>query len=34
MSGERNAKEVFETIQLNRIIPWSEIKKFEPEAKK
>ncbi|MDC0661399.1 DJ-1/PfpI family protein [Marinobacter sp. SS21] len=28
MSGESNAKEVFETIQLNRLIPWSEITKY------
>ncbi len=32
MSGEGNAKEVFETIQLNRITPWSEIVKYNPET--
>ena len=32
MSGESNAKEVFETIQFNRIAPWSEIEKFTPDA--
>lgn len=32
MSGESNAKEVFETIQFNRVIPWSEIEKYKPEA--
>lgn len=30
MSKESNAKEVFETIQLNRLIPWSEVSKFIP----
>ena len=32
MSGESNAKEVFETIQFNRVISWSEIKKLTPDA--
>ncbi|MEH6559789.1 MAG: DJ-1/PfpI family protein [Marinobacter sp.] len=32
MSGEGNAKEVFETIQFNRVIPWSEIEKYMPDA--
>ncbi len=32
MSGESNAKEVFETIQFNRVIPWSEVEKYKPDA--
>ena len=32
MSGESNAKEVFETIQFNRLIPWSEIEKYKPDV--
>ena len=31
MSSERKAKEVFETIQLNRLIPWSEVTRYLPE---
>ncbi len=31
MSSERKAKEVFETIQLNRLIPWSEVTRYFPE---
>ena len=32
MSGEGNAKEVFETIQMNRIVPWAEIERYKPDA--
>lgn len=32
MSGESNAKEVFETIQFNRIIPWSEVEEYMLDA--
>lgn len=32
MSGEGHAKEVFETIQLNRLMPWSEIAKYGVEG--
>ena len=31
MSSERKAKEVFETIQLNRLISWAEVTKYLPE---
>lgn len=31
MSDEGNAKEVFETIQLNRLIPWSEVTRYMRE---
>ena len=31
MSSERKAKEVFETIQLNRLIPWSDVSKYLPQ---
>lgn len=31
MSSERKAKEVFETIQLNRLIPWTEVTKYISE---
>lgn len=31
MSSEGKAKEVFETIQLNRLIPWTEITRYLPE---
>lgn len=30
MSSERKAKEVFETIQLNRLISWSEVTRYLP----
>lgn len=30
MSSERKAKEVFKTIQLNRLIPWSEVTRYLP----
>lgn len=33
MSGESKAKEVYETIQLNRIIPWSEVTKYQADFK-
>ena len=32
MSGESKAKEVFETIQLNRLIPWAEVTRYIPEG--
>lgn len=31
MSSERKAKAVFETIQLNRLIPWTDVTKYLPE---
>lgn len=31
MSSERKAKEVFEAIQLNRLIPWNEVTKYISE---
>jgi len=31
MSSKRKAKEVFETIQLNRLIPWTDITQYLPE---
>lgn len=31
MTNERKAKEVFETIQLNRLIPWSDVTKYLPQ---
>ncbi len=31
MTSERKAKEVFETIQLNRLISWAEVTKYLPE---
>lgn len=31
MSSERKAKQVFETIQLNRLIPWSEVTRYLSE---
>lgn len=31
MSSERKAKQVFETIQLNRLIPWTEVTRYFPE---
>jgi len=31
MSSERKAKEVFETIQLNRLIPWTEVTRYLAE---
>lgn len=31
MTSERKAKEVFETIQLNRLIPWAEVTKYLPQ---
>lgn len=31
MSSERKAKEVFETIQLNRLIPWTEVTRYLPK---
>ncbi|MGB1765107.1 DJ-1/PfpI family protein [Alloalcanivorax xenomutans] len=31
MSSKRKAKEVFETIQLNRLIPWTEVTRYFPE---
>lgn len=34
ISGERLAKEVFETIQLNRLIKWESITKFIPKTSK
>ena len=32
MSGDGNAKEVFETIQMNRVLPWSDIEKYKPNT--
>ncbi len=34
MAGTNKAKTVFETIQLNRLIPWSDIEAYLPEEKK
>jgi len=34
MAGSDKAKTVFETIQLNRLIPWSDIEAFLPAAEK
>ncbi|WP_036500000.1 DJ-1/PfpI family protein [Nitrosococcus oceani] len=31
MTSERKAKEVFETIQLNRLIPWTDVTKYLPQ---
>jgi transcriptional regulator GlxA family with amidase domain len=31
MSSKRKAREVFETIQLNRLIPWTDITQYLPE---
>jgi transcriptional regulator GlxA family with amidase domain len=31
MSSQGKAKEVFETIQLNRLIPWAEVTRYFPE---
>lgn len=31
MSSKRKARDVFETIQLNRLIPWTEITRYLPE---
>jgi transcriptional regulator GlxA family with amidase domain len=33
MAGTGKAKTVFETIQLNRLIPWSDIEAYVPEDK-
>ena len=33
MSQPSHAKEVFETIQLNRLIPWTEVTRYLPENK-
>jgi len=33
MAGTGKAKTVFETIQLNRLIPWSDIEAYLPEDK-
>ena len=34
MAGTNKAETVFETIQLNRLIPWSDIEAYLPEEKK